>query len=181
MGRFARIDSRFARDSRIFSANRFSLRKKPPFRESAFQEMGLQRGLDANHANFNANRREDAIRANLAKSFKIFFFSASRFAWIDSRRRISCESAKRWCANRLPTKGHLTYFHPKIGISTYVVSRQGPMHETPNTGRTRRGSSYSPEKNGPAFSKALSRKIFLRTLPRSFFFLTFLKAVSRTF
>ena len=61
--------------------------------------MGYQRGLDANHANFNANRREDAIRANLAKRFKNRYFSANRFARIDS---------KRWCANRLPTKRRRT-------------------------------------------------------------------------
>ena len=35
--------------------------------------MDSSEGLDANHANLDANRREDAIRANLAKCF-IFFF-----------------------------------------------------------------------------------------------------------
>ena len=60
--------------------------------------MVQRRGLDANRANCNANQREDAIRANLAKCFKNRYFSANRFARIDSR-----ESAKRWCANRLPT------------------------------------------------------------------------------
>ena len=68
---------------KIFSANRFSLQIKNyifanrPFKNWDYQ----QRGLDANHANFNANRREDAIGANLAKYFKnsfIFFCESIR-------------------------------------------------------------------------------------------------------
>ena len=83
VGRFARIDSRCEKKVSFL------------FVRIDLPENGQQPGKDANHANFNANRREDVIRANLAKCFKTSFFF---FVWIDSR-----ESAKRWCANRLPT------------------------------------------------------------------------------
>ena len=64
-----------------FSANRFSLRFV--FCELTFQKNGTAARTGRESHEFNANRREDAICANLAKR----------------------ESAKRWCANRLPTKG----------------------------------------------------------------------------
>ena len=87
-----RLVGRFASKSILAS-------EKPLSCESTFQKLGYQRGLDANHANFNANRREDAIRASLANCFKNRLTFANRFARIDSRR-----SAERWCANRLPIK-----------------------------------------------------------------------------
>ena len=100
VGRFARIDSRFAKKKTFFFfANRPSRKLN-----------GWQRGLDANHANLNASRRDDAIRANLAKCFKNSFSLAGRFARIDSR-----ESAQRWCANRLPTEHPSLVNHPFLG------------------------------------------------------------------
>ena len=51
-------------------ANRFSLRKTF-FLRIGLPENGQQRGLDANHANSNANRREDAIRAIWPSASKI--------------------------------------------------------------------------------------------------------------
>ena len=51
--------------SGLIRANQFSQKQKTLFCESTFQKTD-----SANHANLNANRREDAIRANLAKCFK---------------------------------------------------------------------------------------------------------------
>ena len=83
-------------------ANRFSQKKKTSFLRIDFpKKMGEQRGPDANHVNFNANRREDAIRANLDKRFKNKCFFCEP---IDSR-----ESANRWCANRRPTKHRVSF------------------------------------------------------------------------
>ena len=53
-----------------------------------------QRGLDANYANLNANRREDAIRVNLAKCFEYRFFFANRFARIC--KTLVCESPTKF-------------------------------------------------------------------------------------
>ena len=64
-------------------------KKKPSFCETTFQKK------DSSENWTRINRREDAIRTNLAKCFKNKCF----FLRIDLR-----ESAKRWCANRRTTK-----------------------------------------------------------------------------
>ena len=76
VGRFARIDSRFARESRIFSANRFSLRKNFLLRiDLPKKGIAARIGRETRNFSFNANRREDAIRADLATCFKNRHFS----------------------------------------------------------------------------------------------------------
>ena len=80
VGRFARIDSRFEKKKKTFFFF-FRFRIDLP-----------KNGIAARIG--HESWREDAIRVNLAKCFKNRYFLQ-----IDSR-----ESAKRWCANRLPTK-----------------------------------------------------------------------------
>ena len=85
VGRFARIDSRFA-------CSRFE--KKTFFANRPSNGIDARTGRESREFQCESER-EDAIRANLAKCFKNRYV----FLRIDSR-----ESVKRWCANRLPTK-----------------------------------------------------------------------------
>ena len=88
VGRFARIDSQFARGSRIFSPYRFWLRKKH-FCESTFQKM------DSSEDRTRITRI--SMRIGEKTRFARIWPSASNFWFF-------CFIDKRWCANRLPTK-----------------------------------------------------------------------------
>ena len=96
VGRFARIDSRFG---------------NPFFCESTFQKWIAARfGRESREFECESERRCDSRESG--KCFKTGFFSQ-----IDSR-----ESAKHWCANRLPTKYHpfQKHYTHELWFSSYL-------------------------------------------------------------
>ena len=90
---------------------------KKTFLRIDLPENEQQRGLDANHANFNANRRDSRESGQVLQ--KMFLF----WGRIDSR-----ESAKRWCASRLPTPINLVTNW--LGASNYVRTSEPKEHKS---------------------------------------------------
>ena len=95
VGRFARIDSRCACE---FSASQFLLQKNRYFANQPSRKwIAARTGRESCEFECESERRRDSRESGQVLQTRSLF--ANRFARIHS-----CESAKRWCANRRPTK-----------------------------------------------------------------------------
>ena len=90
VGRFARIDSRFARASRIFSANRFSLREKRPFfaNRPSRKWIAARIGRESREFECESERRRDSRESGQVLQKYVFSCESIRA----NLRKLVCES-----------------------------------------------------------------------------------------